>query len=309
MKIKFKLFSENPNLLKVLAFLLALILWFFVSGDRQDLGLEVRQTFGSIPLAYRNLGPDLEVMGSGENVTLSLQGPPQAFDGLTPVDLEAYIDLNGKREGHYDLRINAAAPRGLSIVSIEPAKVKVVLEDLITRQISVEGALEGEPGGGLIVQEVDFAPKEVFIKGPRRKIDLVQKVVFPFEISGAEGSLTGSAALYALDSRGNRVEGITITPDDAEVQVTFTLPQKDLPVEVAFKRNNSRLVGTVIIEPSTVTVTAPSFLLEELTSVLTEEIDLQGRQHIFTEKVPLVFPEGVICKTDRVTVQVYLTAN
>ena len=89
MRMKFKLFSENRNILKVLAFLLALILWFFVTGDRQELGLETRRSFDNIPLACRNLGQDLVIVEMNEEVTLSLQGLPQAFDGLTPAALEA----------------------------------------------------------------------------------------------------------------------------------------------------------------------------------------------------------------------------
>ncbi|NMB40835.1 MAG: hypothetical protein GX996_02740 [Firmicutes bacterium] len=308
MKINFKLFSENPNLLRILAFLLALILWFFVAGDRQDLGSEVRQTIGNIPLSYRNLGQDLEVAGEEESVTLSLQGTPRAFDGLTPVDLEAYIDLSGKREGRYDLRINATAPKGLSIVGIEPAKSKVVLEDLITRQISVEDNLQGEPGGGLVVQEVEFAPKEVFIRGPRRKIDLVSKVIFYLDISGAESTITGSALLYALDDKENLIENITVTPDTAEVRVTFTLPRKDLPVEVIFD-SDGRVVEMVKVEPSTVTVTGPSQLLENLTGILTEEINLKNKGDIFTVEVPLIVPENVTCKNKHVTVQVFLAGE
>jgi YbbR domain-containing protein len=307
MGMKFKLFTESPNFLKVLAFFLALILWFFVAGDRQDvLGLEVRRTFSGIPLTYRNLGQDLVIVGLEEGVTLSLQGVPQAFDGLTPADLEAYVDLNGKREGRYELRINATAPRGLSIVSIEPAKANVLLEDLITRQMSVEGDLLGEPAGGLIVQEINFTPAEVFIRGPRRKIDLVEKVIFRLNVSGAEGNIADSARLYPLDDRDNFIQGITIIPDSVEVEVSFTLPQKDLPVEAVFS-SNGRRVETVIVEPSVVTVVGPSHLLEEITRLLTEEIDLKERDSVFTAEVPLVLPEGIISpKNDRVKVRVYL---
>lgn len=306
MRMKFRLFPENPNFLKVVAFLLALILWFFVTGDRQDLGLEVRRSFSNIPLTYRNLGQDLVVVGLEESVTLSLQGLPQAFDGLTPADLEAYVDLNGRQEGRHELRINATAPPGVSIVSIEPAKVSVLLEDLITRQISVEDELSGEPGGGMIVQDIKFEPTEVFIRGPRRRIELVEKVVFRLNISGKEENVIDSVRLYPLDSQGSFVQGITIIPESVEVQVTFALPQKELPVEPVFI-NDDREIESVIVEPSEVTVIGPRQLLEELNSIPTEEIDLNERDTVFTEEVSLVLPEGVIVAEDgRVRVRVYL---
>ncbi len=306
MRMKFKLFSENRNILKVLAFLLALILWFFVTGDRQDLGLETRRSFNNIPLTCRNLGQDLAIVEMNEEVTLSLQGLPQAFDGLTPADLEAYVELSGKREGRHEVRINAVAPQGLSIVSIDPPRAIIVLEDLVTRQMSVEDDLIGVPAGGLVVEEITFTPTEAFIRGPRRKIDLVSRVIFRLNIDGARENIIDSARLYTLDEQGNFIQGITISPESVDVQVTLTLPSKDLPVEAVFS-SSDRSVETVIIEPSTVTVMGPQSLLDELDSIPTEEIDLEGRSLVFTEEVPLVLPEGLIAPgNERVRVLVYL---
>jgi YbbR domain-containing protein len=306
MRMTFKLFSENRNILKVLAFLLALILWFFVTGDRQELGLETRRSFDNIPLACRNLGQDLVIVEMNEEVTLSLQGLPQAFDGLTPADLEAYVELSGKREGRHELRINAVAPQGLSIVSIDPPRAIIILEDLVTRQMSVEDDLTGVPAGGLVVEEITFTPTEAFIKGPRRKIDLVSRVIFRLNIDGARENIIDSARLYTLDEQGSFIQGITISPENVDVQVTLTLPSKDLPVEAVFS-SSDRSVETVIIEPSSVTVMGPQSLLDELESISTEEIDLEGRSSVFTEEVPLVLPEGLIVpENERVKVRVYL---
>lgn len=302
-----KKLMDSPNVIKILSIFLALILWFFVSGDWQDaLSNEVRLTFSNIPLAYRNLGQDLAITGMEESVTLSLQGVPQAFDGLTPAHLEAYVDLNGKKEGRHEIRINAVAPRGVSIVSIDPAKVNIVLEDLITRQMTVESILQGEPGGGLVVDEVNFTPEEVFIRGPLPKVELINKVVFRLDISNEEDSVVDSARLEPLDSRGNFIQGITIIPEQVEAVVSFALPQKDVPVEVSLK-SNGRIVETIIVEPSLVSVKAPVDLLEYITAIQTEEIDLDGRDSPFSINVPLVLPEGIVSiDYDTVRVRIYL---
>jgi YbbR domain-containing protein len=79
-----------------------------------------------------------------------------------------------------------------------------------------------------------------------------------------------------------------------------------LPVEAVFS-SSDRSVETVIIEPSSVTVMGPQSLLDELESISTEEIDLEGRSSVFTEEVPLVLPEGLIVpENERVKVRVYL---
>lgn len=306
MKMRFKLI-DNPNFTKILSLFLALIMWFIVTGNKRDaLGLEVRRTFTNIPLYYRNLGQDLVVMELEESITLSLQGTPQAFDGLTPTDLEAYVDLSGKRKGRHELRVYAAAPPGVNILGIAPARVSILLEDLVTRQMSVESSLLGQPAGGMVIEEINFTPQEVFIKGPRQQANLVQKVIFHLEINDAKGSIVSSARLYPVDSRGSIIPGVTVTPDLVEVAVNFGLPQKDLPVKAVFK-NNGKIVEKAIIEPPLIKVKGPQDLLAETAYLFTEEIDLAPRPAVFSVEVPLVFPEGIFPeKIEAVRVQVFL---
>ncbi len=285
---------ESRNFAKIISFFLALILWLFVSGDSQEaLGLEARRSFGNIPLSYRNLGQDLVIIDMDHSITLSLQGVPQAFDGLTPAHLEAYVDLSGKKEGRHEMRINAEAPQDLSIVSIEPARATIILENLITKQMNVEGSLEGEPAGGKIVNEVYFSPEEVFVRGTRDKVDSTHGVVFAIDVSGAEGTINDSIKLIPVDDKLKTVQGVTVTPEEVEVTISFSLPQKEVPVEVVFADNVGDEVEVASLEPSLVTVEGPGFLLEEVDSMQTEEIILDDLELPATIEVMLIFPEGV----------------
>ncbi|NMB34732.1 MAG: hypothetical protein GX989_00420 [Firmicutes bacterium] len=309
MKTRFR-FTDNPNFTKILSLFLAIIVWFIVTGNKRDaLGLEVRRTFTNIPLYYRNLGEDLIVMDLEESITLSLQGTPQAFDGLTPADLEAYVDLSGKQKGRHEMRVYAAAPSGVGVIGVSPARVRVLLEDLVTRQMSVESSLLGRPADGKVIEEINFTPEEVFIKGPRKQADLVQKVIFHLEIDNAKGSIVSSVRVYPVDSRGNIVPGVKVTPDLVEVAVNFGLPQKDLPVKAVFK-NNGKIVEKAVIEPPLVKVKGPPDLLAETACLFTEEIDLAPRPAIFSVEIPLVFPEGILPeKIESVRVQVFLAGH
>lgn len=309
MKTRFK-FIDNPNFTKILSLFLAIIVWFIVTGNKRDaLGLEVRRTFTNIPLYCHNLGEDLIVIDLEESITLSLQGTPQAFDGLTPADLEAYVDLSGKQKGRHEMRVYAVAPSGVGVIGVSPARVSVLLEDLVTRQMSVDSSLLGRPADGKIIEEINFTPEEVFIKGPRQQADLVQKVIFHLEIDDAEGSFVSSARVYPVDSHGSIVPGVKVTPDLVEVAVNFGLPQKDLPVKAVFK-NNGKIVEKAVIEPSSVKVKGPQNILAETAYLFTEEIDLAPRPAIFSVEVPLVFPAGLLPEeVESVRVQVFLAGQ
>ncbi len=285
---------ENKIFLRILALFLAVILWLFVAGDRQEvLGFEIRIAYSGIPLTWRNLGEDLEVVEMEETVTLSLQGAQHYFDGLTPADLEAYVDLEGKGEGKHELRVHAFAPPGLNIVRIEPPKVNVQIEELVVKQMSVEGITSGEPPDGKIVSTLEFQPEEVFIQGPYQKVEEVEKVIFEVHLENAQEELTTTSQLVPLDRYGAPVEHINILPDnEVQVQVQFMLPQKVVPVQVELVGNGS-LVDEIMIEPSTVEIEGPRQLLEELEYIYTEQLSLEGREEGFTQSIPLVFPEDI----------------
>ncbi len=287
-------FTDSPIFIKLLAFFLASILWFFVAGERQDaLGFEVRRSFSDIPITYHNLGEDLAVVEMEETVTLYLQGSPYAFDGLTPADLEAYVDLNGREEGHHELRIQANAPPGLSVVKIEPSKTSVVLEDLTVRQFSIKSEIMGDPADGREVEEILFEPEEVFVRGRNIKVDEVEEVVFRVDVDGARDEVFRTVSLYPVDSEGETVTEVEVNPETVEVVIRFAYPQREVSINPVFT-NNGRQVRETIVEPRNTIVKGPKDLLEELEYVETHLIDLAGREDEFTADVPLQLPEGMV---------------
>ena len=287
-------FFESTIFLKILSVFLALILWFFVAGDNQDaLGLEVRRTFDNIPLNLRNIGTDLVVTEAADSVTLSLQGVQAAFDGLTPAELDAYVDLLNRKEGWHELRINATAPPGVSVVRIEPSKVSIYLDDLISRQMDVEAMVQGAPGRGMIIMDSRFEPRHVFVRGPRRKVDLTDKVVFIFDVQGITEDLTAHrVTLFPVDSDSNLVKGVTVVPEEVELWVSLAMPQKDIPVLPVFLPGDIE-VEVLSVEPTLVKLKGPQRLLESLDHIRTEEIDLEQLEEtegILTKVVSLVIP-------------------
>ena len=303
-------FFERPLFMKILSVFLAFILWFFVSGGNQDaLGLEVRRTFDNIPLSIRNMGADLVVLETVENVTLSLQGMQAAFDGLTPASLEAYVDLNGRKEGWHEVRINAIAPPGVSVVRIEPARANILLDNVISRQMEVEGDYHGEPAQGRVIVETNFEPDYVFVQGPARKVDIVEKVIFLLDLDGAEEDIMAQqTTIFPVDAELNLVEELTVVPDVAEIWVHFELPRQEMPVEVIVLPEEA-VVDSLTVEPQTVELKGPRELLDSLETILTDPIDLETLEDMedqITLFIPLVIPEGLEADRDSVRVRFFL---
>lgn len=304
-------FFERPLFLKILSVFLAVILWFFVAGgDRDALGLEVVRSFDNIPLSIRNLGEDLVVVEKVDEVKIYLQGMQAAFDGLTPADLEAYVDLQGCQEGWHEIRINATAPPGVSVVRIEPARANFLLDNLVSRQMEIEKNYQGEPAEGRVITQSNFEPDYVFVQGPGRKVDQVERVVFMLDLEGAEEDIVAqSVSLFPVDKGFKHVEGLTVVPDTAEVWVRFALPSREFPVEAVFVPEEVE-VELLSIEPQKIQLRGPKELLESYDSIVTEDIDLaalseeEGR---ITLDASLIIPDGLeVIEQDSVRVRFIL---
>ncbi len=298
-------FTQRLIFIRVLSVFLALVFWLYVSGEqRQLLGFERPLTFRAIPVSWRNLGEDMFITGMTENVSLTLQGMEYAFDGLTPADMEAYVDLQGKEEGHHDVKVEAVVPRGLTVVEIQPPKATVVLDELVTTQFNVTPLYRGRPGEGMIIDESDFRPREVFVRGPSRQLERLHRVVFTVDVEGQTSPLNQEVPLYAMDSRENIIEEISVAPQSVEVWVEFKHPRRDIPLEVNFKDQDERLRNYIVL-PNSLTVEGPRDVLNEISTLLTAEIDLAQYTEDTALEVAPVFPENVQ-PVDRDTVEVRL---
>ncbi len=290
---KINKFTQSPHFIRVLSLFLSIILWFYVTGEqRQVLGFERTLTFRDIPVSWRNLGEDLVITEMTESVSLTLQGMEYAFDGLTPADMEAFVDLQGKEENRHDIKVNANVPRGLTVVGIQPAKATVMLHELVATQMNVTPLYRGAPGDGMIISESDFSPKEVFVRGPRRQVENIDRVVFNMDVDGHTSFLTRDIRLYPVDNRNNIIEGVSVSPQEANVWVEFKYPRRDIPVEAIFKGEND-LLRNYIVSPSSIAVEGPRYLLDEVSKITTGEIDLSVYEEDTTLEISLELPEGL----------------
>lgn len=63
-----------------------------------------------------------------DQVSLTLSGPLVALDGLAAADVTPLLDVTGLGPGAHDVKPTLSLPRGISLVSISPASVRVTLQ-------------------------------------------------------------------------------------------------------------------------------------------------------------------------------------
>jgi YbbR domain-containing protein len=201
------------------------------------------------------------------------------------------------------------------VVKIEPSSVDILIDHLVSRTMSVQAELIGNPALGFQAGTPIVDPETVVLSGPKSLVDKVTKIVAPVNAEGLRSETTQNIPVVPVDSEGNTVGGVSADP--ATVSVTVPVQQlrgfRELVVTVP-------LVGTVkygyrmtslTTTPRVVTVYSDDtdIILAMPGYVETEPLDITGASADITRSLSLVLPEGVqVVGDSKVVVQVSISA-
>jgi hypothetical protein len=139
----------------LLSFLAALAVWYSLK-ERAP----VVERALSAPLQVVGLEGDRVAEGVPREVLLRLRGPAPLVEGTPPVS--AYLDLSGA-EGAFSREVRVAAPRGVEVLEVRPARVEGRVEALLSRPLPVEVLAQGV--------WVRTEPAFVEARGPRSQVE------------------------------------------------------------------------------------------------------------------------------------------
>ncbi len=200
---------------KLLAVLLAVIMWYFVVGEeRAEVGL-------TVPLVLINMPRDLIVVNNvPHGIEIRVNGPRSLVQSLSTENLSKSLDLSNTREGAVSFSISSEGiplPRGVKITRINPTQVTVVLQKLMIRNIAVNPRVTGRPDPGFEVESVRAHPEHVDIAGPE---DVVKKIeglyTKPIDIQGLKADLKQRTF---LDFRNYQIYLVKEAPLEVEVKI------------------------------------------------------------------------------------------
>ncbi len=189
----FRLLGENLTL-KLISLAFALVLWFFVMGERRH---EVAHI---VPVSYKGVAEGLiianQVPGS---VEVAVSGPRALLAHLNASDMSIVIDLAGAEAGvtsYKRIEETLAIPAGLTVTRVSPAYVDVKLEHIRDKLVPVRVVLSGEPELGFRVRRVRVVPTRVIVSGAESELKAVSEVLTEeINLSGVRESFTQNVTL------------------------------------------------------------------------------------------------------------------
>ncbi|MDR2604455.1 MAG: hypothetical protein LBC55_03765 [Desulfovibrio sp.] len=163
----------------ILAFTLALALWYGVSGsEKLESQLEVR-------VEYRGLPAGLVVRkGYIGKVSLRLRASAGVLRSVSERDFSVQMDLSGVHEGENMLAVNPAyLPNrgGVEVIEVVPSRIELYVDSLASKTVPLTALVQGAVPGDMELS-VTFVPPEVGISGAASLVDDIDKLEIPVRI-------------------------------------------------------------------------------------------------------------------------------
>jgi YbbR domain-containing protein len=155
---------KRNRLLKLLALLLALSLWFAVSGEERT------ETSLNMTLEMVNLNQNLMVTSEvPPGIQVRVVGPRSIINNLVQSRLTTTLDLSGYKSGRHTFSLGPnsfSLPRGVQVIRIQPNPISLNLVATMTRTLPIKPVLENSPAVGYELVSATTRPAQITVKGP-----------------------------------------------------------------------------------------------------------------------------------------------
>lgn len=208
--------------LRLLALLIAVSIWYRVSlEDRETLtertveaGITYDRPVGSIILDQVN------------SVDVRLRGTSRRIRDLNPYQVNVQVKLDQTQEGTMDITLeprHVQVPQGFEVVSIEPDKIRVEVDEEISQSLPVEPFLVGRVPTGYKSLEPEVFPNSVLVTGPKSLIDRLRA------LNTRPVSLTGRTETFEDSVTVISPEPLVQVAQPSKVAVRIVIQRIDAP--------------------------------------------------------------------------------
>jgi len=296
---------QSKWVIRLLALAFAITLFIFVNVETNTTGSDSSipgrttqvQTLDDVPVEIEIDSENYVVTGVPEFATVTLEGTPAV---VTPAifnrNFSVYVDLTEYGEGSHTVDLEHTISGDMRVY-IEPKTIEVTIEERAseTFPITVEFLNTDQLPPGYEVSSYELDQPEVTVTTSREIMEQVGVVKIYVDVANAEGSIQNrEVPINVYDTQGNELQ-VRLDRESAVVSVEFDNPSKVVPLDIETTGELPEDFSLVSMSANVdeVEIFAVSDVLEGVSTVSTEPIDLSEVTESGTVNVGLDLPAGV----------------
>jgi YbbR domain-containing protein len=295
-----RLFAKN---LRTFLLALALGISVWVSAVSTADPNDVRLYPNPIPLEVVGLDPTLILNEDPPSfVEVTLRAPRSVWEDLITRDdaISAVLDLSGLSAGKHTEPVQLTiSKRPYQLVLVNPSIVTVDLESVRSQTFPLVLSLSGQPAAGYQAGAATKDVTEVTVSGPESLVEQVARAGVVLNLDNVRESIDISLPIQLVDSENNFVQGLSINPENVQVNIPISKKGgfRDVAVKVVVQGQQAPgyRIENISVFPPVITIFADDpELVNTLPGVVeTLPLDLQDRSEDISTRLSLDLPENV----------------
>ena len=289
---------------RIICLLIACAMWVYVMTDQNP----IVERSVEVHLQQNNLPNNMMVFNAPEKILVRVRGSrTQVMADNLDKQISASINLKNITEGQQSLPITVTYAGG-EVVTVTPKEVSIYVDTVSEKKVPVTTRIVGAVSSDMTIGTSVITPPEVTLRGATHRIDKVNKVVAPIDVTDHTGSFEAESDLVAVSDDGYDIPNMRIIPERVMVQATMVSQMLSTNVPVKLVMTGELPKGIVVtkteILPESIRITAPPSVLKELKEVKTKPMDIGKLDGSVVSAVELDLPEKIIPELRTVQVRI-----
>ncbi len=304
MRLLQRLARKENIFARIICLLIACAMWVYVMTDQNP----IVERSVEVHLQQNNLPNNMMVFNAPEKILVRVRGSrTQVMADNLDKQISASINLKNITEGQQSLPITVTYAGG-EVVTVTPKEVSIYVDTVSEKKVPVTTRIVGAVSSDMTIGTSVITPPEVTLRGATHRIDKVNKVVAPIDVTDHTGSFEAESDLVAVSDDGYDIPNMRIIPERVMVQATMVSQMLSTHVPVKLVMTGELPKGIVVtkteILPESIRITAPPSVLKELKEVKTKPMDISKLDGSVVSAVELDLPEKLIPELRTVQVRI-----
>ena len=291
---------------RIICLLVACGLWVYVMTDQNPImerNVEVR-------LQQMNLPNHMMAFNVPDKVVVKVRGTRTKVSDNLENKIVATLNMKTATEGQQTIPVKVSFPNG-DVVQVIPSEVSVYVDTVSEKKVPVVTRIVGAISNDMTIGHSMITPAQVTLRGATHRIDKVNKVVAPIDVTDHQGDFQTESELVAVSEDGYDIPNMKIIPERVMVQATMVSQMLSVDIPVKLVMSGELPKGIIVTKsevlPDKVRITAPPSMLKELKAINTKPVDVSKLEGSMVVAAELDLPEKVIPELR--TVQIRLSVE
>lgn len=291
---------------RIICLLVACGLWVYVMTDQNPImerNVEVR-------LQQMNLPNHMMAFNVPDKVVVKVRGTRTKVSDNLENKIVATLNMKTATEGQQTIPVKVSFANG-DVVQVIPSEVSVYVDTVSEKKVPVVTRIVGAISNDMTIGHSTITPPQVTLRGATHRIDKVNKVVAPIDVTDHQGDFQTESELVAVSEDGYDIPNMKIIPERVMVQATMVSQMLSVDIPVKLVMSGELPKGIIVTKsevlPDKVRITAPPSMLKELKAINTKPVDVSKLEGSMVVAAELDLPEKVIPELR--TVQIRLSVE